>query len=129
MLFRSASTIEEDSFQKIERRWRLGGNYDENSGFWMNLPTFRSFLRREAQMRLSVLGPRWSEAVKEESRWRLEVYRRWLRLFKNDDDHLRLKMRTNTKTLRTERSHRKQTENNRASANKDIRREKARTRR
>ena len=46
--------------------------------FWMDVGTFTSFLRKEAQFRLSILGPSWSNAVKGESRWRLEIYKNWL---------------------------------------------------
>uniref|UniRef100_A0A7S0AUD4 Uncharacterized protein n=1 Tax=Minutocellus polymorphus TaxID=265543 RepID=A0A7S0AUD4_9STRA len=46
--------------------------------FWMDLETFSSFLRKEAQFRLSILGPGWSEAVKGESQWRLQIYKKWL---------------------------------------------------
>ena len=46
--------------------------------FWMDVGTFTSYLRKEAQLRLSILGPSWSEAVKDESRWRLEMYKNWL---------------------------------------------------
>ena len=51
---------------------------DEN--FWMDAETFTSFLRKEAQLRLSILGPSWSDAVKGESRWRLKIYKNWLGL-------------------------------------------------
>ena len=44
----------------------------------MDLSTFRTFLCKEAQLRLSTLGPGWSNAVKEESQWRLEMYRKFL---------------------------------------------------
>lgn len=46
--------------------------------FWMDTETFSSFLRKEAQFRLSILGPGWSEAVKGESQWRLQIYKKWL---------------------------------------------------
>ena len=44
---------------------------DDN--FWMDVGTFTSYLRKEAQLRLSILGPSWSDAVKGESRWRLKI--------------------------------------------------------
>ena len=46
--------------------------------FWMDVRTFTSYLRKEAQLRLSILGPSWSDAVKGESRWRLKIYKNWL---------------------------------------------------
>ena len=53
---------------------------------WMDLPTFRAFLRKEAQLRLTILGPGWSNAVKGESRWRLEMYQKWLDLLYGDEN-------------------------------------------
>jgi hypothetical protein len=46
--------------------------------FWMDLPTFRDFLRKEAQLRLKILGPDWKESVLDESRWRYDLYKTWL---------------------------------------------------
>ena len=48
------------------------------TGIWMDLDTFRGFLRKEASFRLSILGPDWSDAVKGESRWRYKMYKSWL---------------------------------------------------
>lgn len=48
------------------------------SGLWPDLDTFRSLLRNEAGMRLRILGNDWSEKVKEESDWRLDLYKNWL---------------------------------------------------
>lgn len=48
------------------------------SGLWPDLDTFRSLLRDEAGMRLRILGKDWSEAVKEEADWRLDLYKNWL---------------------------------------------------
>mmetsp|Transcript_12943 Transcript_12943/g.27950 ORF Transcript_12943/g.27950 Transcript_12943/m.27950 type:complete len:466 (+) Transcript_12943:119-1516(+) len=53
---------------------------------WMDLPMFRAFLRKEAQLRLTILGPGWSNAVKGESRWRLEMYQKWLDLLYGDEN-------------------------------------------
>ena len=70
------------------RNRRKGGFSQASSGgsfknirsdeFWMDTETFSSFLRKEAQFRLSILGPGWSEAVKGESQWRLQIYKKWL---------------------------------------------------
>ncbi|KAL3784501.1 hypothetical protein ACHAW5_000063 [Stephanodiscus triporus] len=46
--------------------------------FWMDLPTFRDFLRKEARFRLQILGPDWKESVLDESRWRYDLYKTWL---------------------------------------------------
>jgi hypothetical protein len=35
-------------------------------------------LRDEASFRLRILGPDFSETVKKESNWRLELYKNWL---------------------------------------------------
>lgn len=58
------------------------GDDDEPGGnkFWMDLPTFRDFLRKEAQFRLQILGPDWKESVLDESRWRYDLYKTWLTL-------------------------------------------------
>lgn len=48
--------------------------------FWMDIGTFRDFLRAEARLRLKVLGPDWKESVLDESRWRFDLYKRWLYL-------------------------------------------------
>lgn len=48
--------------------------------FWMDLPTFRDFLRTEARLRLKILGPDWKESVLDESRWRFDLYKKWLYL-------------------------------------------------
>ena len=46
--------------------------------FWMDLPTFQGFLREEARFRLRVLGPDWKDGVLQESRWRFDLYKKWL---------------------------------------------------
>ncbi|GAX10025.1 hypothetical protein FisN_25Lh126 [Fistulifera solaris] len=46
--------------------------------FWPDIDTFRSLLRKEAAMRLSILGDDWSQTVKDESEWRLNLYKNWL---------------------------------------------------
>ena len=58
-------------------------NYDYDpppNKFWMDLPTFQNFLRTEAKLRLKILGPDWKESVLDESRWRFDLYKRWLYL-------------------------------------------------
>lgn len=55
---------------------------DDPSGnkFWMDLPMFKDFLRKEAQFRLKILGPDWKESVLDESRWRYDLYKTWLQM-------------------------------------------------
>jgi hypothetical protein len=55
---------------------------DDPSGnkFWMDLPMFKDFLRKEAQFRLKILGPDWKESVLDESRWRYDLYKAWLQM-------------------------------------------------
>lgn len=74
--------------RESHHRNRRKGGFSQVSGesfknnrsdeFWMDAQTFSSFLRKEAQFRLSILGPGWSEAVKGESQWRLQIYKKWL---------------------------------------------------
>ena len=74
--------------RESHHRNRRKGGFSQVSGesfknnrsdeFWMDAETFSSFLRKEAQFRLSILGPGWSEAVKGESQWRLQIYKKWL---------------------------------------------------
>ena len=54
-----------------------------SSSFWMDIPTFKQYLRREAELRLSILGPDWEEWVKGESNWRLNLYQGWLELIED----------------------------------------------
>ncbi|KAL7479772.1 hypothetical protein ACHAW6_005501 [Cyclotella cf. meneghiniana] len=97
-LRRSYYEEEEDSYQKPprrreadrrqprpRRRRELVIDRDEDDDndpppnkFWMDLPTFRDFLRTEARLRLKILGPDWKESVLDESRWRFDLYKRWL---------------------------------------------------
>ena len=47
-------------------------------GFWPDIDSFRKMLRDEAGMRLSILGDGFADTVKDESEWRLELYKNWL---------------------------------------------------
>jgi hypothetical protein len=49
-----------------------------NSPIWVDIDTFRDLLRSEAELRLRILGEDWVEIVKEESNWRLSLYKEWL---------------------------------------------------
>ncbi len=56
---------------------------DKKSSLWMDVPTFKQYLRREADLRLSILGPDWEDWVKGESDWRLNLYKNWLDIVDN----------------------------------------------
>jgi len=47
-------------------------------GFWPDVHTFRDLLRKEASMRISIVGDDFADAVKDESDWRLQLYTDWL---------------------------------------------------
>jgi hypothetical protein len=49
-----------------------------NSPVWVDIDTFRDLLRSEASLRLRILGDDWADTVKEESNWRLDLYKEWL---------------------------------------------------
>jgi hypothetical protein len=51
---------------------------DPNSPIWMDMDTFRTLLRNEAELRLRILGDDWASTVKQESEWRLNLYKKWL---------------------------------------------------
>ena len=46
--------------------------------YWMDIDTFRNLLRSEAELRMNILGGRFSKAIKDESDWRLNLYKDWL---------------------------------------------------
>ena len=49
-----------------------------DSPIWVDMDTFRDLLRREAGLRLRILGEDWADVVKDESNWRLSLYKEWL---------------------------------------------------
>jgi len=49
-----------------------------DTGFWMDLPTFDKYLRREAEFRLAILGRDWEDWVRGETDWRYNLYKDWL---------------------------------------------------
>jgi hypothetical protein len=55
----------------------------KSSSLWMDIPTFKQYLRREADLRLTILGPDWEDWVKGESDWRLNLYKNWLEVVEN----------------------------------------------
>ena len=44
----------------------------------VDMDTFRDLLRKEAELRLRILGEDWKPTVKKESKWRLDLYKEWL---------------------------------------------------
>ena len=59
-------------------RENIGDPPPPNSPIWMDMDTFRSLLRKEAELRLRILGDGWAPTVKQESDWRLNLYKDWL---------------------------------------------------
>lgn len=78
-----------DEERRGRRRSSEGSDEDEgdmrgeSSALWMDIPTFKQYLRREADLRLMILGPDWEDWVKGESDWRLNLYRKWLNVVEN----------------------------------------------
>jgi hypothetical protein len=60
-----------------------GAMSGESSTLWMDIPTFKQYLRREADLRLMIIGPDWEDWVKGESDWRLNLYKKWLNVVEN----------------------------------------------
>lgn len=42
------------------------------------MDTFRRLLRKEAELRLSIIGDEFADVVDQENDWRLGLYKRWL---------------------------------------------------
>jgi hypothetical protein len=53
------------------------------TSFWPDIDSFRGMLRNEAALRLRILGDDWSGVVKDESDWRLGLYKKWLWMLHN----------------------------------------------
>jgi hypothetical protein len=49
-----------------------------DSPLWVDMDTFRELLRSEAALRVRILGEDWADIVKDESNWRLSLYKEWL---------------------------------------------------
>merc|ERR1712071_105087 len=61
-------------------RDRRRSNYvesEDDDSIWMDVSTFKQFLRREMDLRLWVLGPSWKDQIRNESQWRLGLYKQW----------------------------------------------------
>ena len=75
------------------RRSRTGIPIDEinpeGNINWPTLPTFKQFLRQESELRLMILGPKFSDVIRDEANWRLKLYEKWLLMLEdgigNDD--------------------------------------------
>jgi hypothetical protein len=66
--------------RNMRRRDNSRSSNEESDSIWMDIPSFKNYLRREAEFRLSILGPEWEDWVKGESEWRLDLYKKWLDL-------------------------------------------------
>jgi len=64
--------------QNRRKQSTLADPPDPNSPIWVDIDTFRSLLRDEAELRLRILGDDWAKTVKQESEWRLDLYKKWL---------------------------------------------------
>jgi len=82
----SGRMMEKSSSRKFQRQY-FDNDFESESempkNFWMKLPTFKRYLRNEAELRLWILGPDWEELVRGESEWRLQLYKQWLRAVDN----------------------------------------------
>ena len=64
----------DDKFDTPDPDLDSSSSSNNNNLLWMNLPTFKTYLRRKAKLQLLVLGPEWVDTVKGESDWRLGLY-------------------------------------------------------
>ncbi|CAB9521750.1 expressed unknown protein [Seminavis robusta] len=60
------------------QRQRLKLDDPPTPRYWMDIDTFRDLLRKEAEIRLRLVGDDFEDAVKEECDWRLKLYKDWL---------------------------------------------------
>mmetsp|Transcript_2417 Transcript_2417/g.3356 ORF Transcript_2417/g.3356 Transcript_2417/m.3356 type:complete len:402 (-) Transcript_2417:3753-4958(-) len=75
---------------KVRRRQpimsKTGKTIDEiqpEGSFWPSLPNFKQFLRQESELRLMILGPDFAETLRNEAKWRLNLYEKWLILLED----------------------------------------------
>lgn len=66
--------------RRIKKSQRSMRSNEKLDSIWMDISSFKNYLRREAEFRLSILGPEWEDWVKGESQWRLDLYKKWLDL-------------------------------------------------
>jgi hypothetical protein len=64
--------------QTRQEKSALADPPDPMSPIWIGMDSFRSLLRNEAELRLRILGDDWAPTVKQESEWRLALYKKWL---------------------------------------------------
>ena len=50
---------------------------EDDDSVWMDVSTFKQFLRKEMDLRLWILGPDWKDQIRSESQWRLNLYKQW----------------------------------------------------
>jgi hypothetical protein len=67
----------------VPRRRHRGDPPSPNSIIWPDMDSFRKLLRKEAELRLGILGDGWADAVKDETMWRHDLYSDWLWILKN----------------------------------------------
>jgi len=75
---RRKSSDRERANDRKSPRTKRDGDDGESSSIWMDIPTFKQYLRREAELRLMLLGPDWEGWVKGETDWRLNLYKKWI---------------------------------------------------
>ena len=51
---------------------------DPGSPIWVDIETFRDLMRKEAEFRMQFMGEDWVPTIKQENRWRTELYKNWL---------------------------------------------------
>jgi hypothetical protein len=73
-------------------------------GPWPDMNMFRSLLRNEAGLRLQTLGYDWSDVFKEESDWRLDLYKNWLWTLNNGVGSPVVESRSDRMRRRTQRT-------------------------
>lgn len=77
-IYNGRSAVRSETNQSRRRQANNDDPPQPKSGFWPDIDSFRDMLRNEAGLRLRILGDDWSDAVKDESEWRLNLYKDWL---------------------------------------------------
>ena len=70
--------IREEPKQRRPSSTRPSDPPSPQNPLWIDMDTFRDLLRREAELRVRILGDDWADTVKRESSWRLRLYKEWL---------------------------------------------------
>merc|ERR1711933_430450 len=76
----------EDHFARSKSRKRSKKKSSFSNQFWPNLSFLEESLREEAIMRLTILGPKFKNMMKKETKWRRNLYKQWLILLENGID-------------------------------------------